>query len=190
MHLMKSRNPFTFALLMCGSLALAALAVQAAPPDPVHSAPPEPGLALRVVVSEVYDGDTVTVAWTSTARVRLLDCWAPEVRTKDADEKVVGEQARDFLADLAAGKSGVLFVPTGSARRFDDVLTMGRVLGHIWLDGDPVSLSEHMRAAGLATKEKEPWRNVPQRSKESPPASERPKPGPAKPTLHKPHPKA
>lgn len=188
---MKSNRPRAVAFLLAMMLAVVccSFASYGAPPDPAQG-PPEPGIAVRVIIADVYDGDTVTVTWTQTARVRLLDCWAPEVRTTDAGEKLAGEAARDFLHDLAAGKSGVLHIPTAGARRIDDVLTMGRVLGNIWLDGDPLSLSEHMRDAGLATKEKEPWQNVPQRSKESPPASERPKASPARPTPAKPHPKA
>jgi len=38
----------------------------------------------------VVDGDTITVELKIPVRVRLLDCWAPETRTKDAEEKKKG----------------------------------------------------------------------------------------------------
>jgi len=40
---------------------------------------PKPELSVPCKITEVYDGDTVTVEVTLTARVRLLDCWAPEL---------------------------------------------------------------------------------------------------------------
>ena len=49
---------------------------------------PPLGLTAQCKVLDVYDGDTVTVEVRTIARVRLLDCWAPEVRTKDVAEKV------------------------------------------------------------------------------------------------------
>ena len=45
--------------------------------------PPEQNLTTSAVVEEVYDGDTVVVSIQKEIRVRMLDCWAPEVRTKD-----------------------------------------------------------------------------------------------------------
>lgn len=119
-------------------------------------APPQPGVAVQCTISEVYDGDTITVTWTNSARVRLLDCWAPEIRTLDAKEKARGQKSRDHLVKLAEGKPALLWIPTGEASRLDDLITLGRVLGHVWVDGDPESLSAHQVQAGHATTEKPP----------------------------------
>jgi len=41
-------------------------------------------LVLPCAIVEVYDGDTITVRLTLDLRVRMLDCWTPEIRTRDA----------------------------------------------------------------------------------------------------------
>lgn len=103
-------------------------------------------------VVDAYDGDTVVVDITRRVRVRLLDCWAPEIRTHDSDEKRRGIASRAYLASiLEAAGNVVLQVPTQD----DDVqdwMSLGRVLGHLWVDGETVS--SRMVAAGHATKEK------------------------------------
>ncbi|MEM8865627.1 MAG: hypothetical protein AAGF31_08815 [Planctomycetota bacterium] len=112
---------------------------------------PLPGITARCKVIEVYDGDTLTVEITQRVRVRLLDCWAPEVRTTDDSEKKLGLLSKNNLASLAEGKSGVIHVPTGHADRADDVLTFGRALGWIWVDGFSASLSRQQVKAGMAS---------------------------------------
>ena len=112
------------------------------------------GISAHCRVVEVYDGDTLTVEIVRRARVRLLDNWSPEVRTRDAEEKARGLAAKAFLAELAEGKEGTIFIPTSEADRFDDVLTMGRVLAHVWVNGEGKSLSEIMVSRGFATTSK------------------------------------
>lgn len=119
----------------------------------VESAEPNPQVTLPCRVTEVYDGDTVTVEITLPIRVRLLDCWAPEIRTTDPVEKQAGFKSRDHLSKLAEGKTGTLMIPLAGADRFDDVITLGRVLGYIWVDGKDISAEQ--RKAGHATKEKQ-----------------------------------
>lgn len=112
--------------------------------------PPQPGVVVRCRVVEVTDGDTVTVEIRQRVRVRLLDCWAPETRTTDPDEKARGLAAKRYVERQAMGKPAILEVPTADARRADDVLTFGRVLGRLWIDGRDLSASTV--AAGHATK--------------------------------------
>ena len=123
---------------------------------------PVPGVTIPVEIIEVYDGDTVTIRYTVEQRVRLLDCWAPEIRTTDAAEKERGFAARDYLRTLTGVQSktspptkALLHVPLSDATRVDDVFTLGRVLGHVYLDGETQSLSARMVEAGHATKEKQ-----------------------------------
>lgn len=104
--------------------------------------PPPLGLTVPCRVTEVYDGDTVTVELRLIARVRLLDCWAPEIRTTDPAEKRRGFDSRDHLRSIADGKEGVLHIPAAEARRMDDLITLGRVLGHVWVDGRNLSAQQ------------------------------------------------
>ena len=121
--------------------------------------PPQPSITVRGVVTETHDGDTITVSVTHKIRVRLLDCWAPEVKadnrlpeSKRAAEKAAGIAARENLKALALGKEVVLQVPTD-----EDLLkatTMGRVLGTVWLEGSDKSLNQLQVEGGFATKQK------------------------------------
>lgn len=128
---------------------------------------PPAGYTTPARVVEVHDGDTVTVEIVTRVRVRLIDCWAPEV-TKDrrvpaaeqAAAKAAGDASRQHLQQLVSRSPDrcILFVP----RVGDDIgdsTSMGRVLGHLWLADDlDHSVSERMVAAGHATKVKEPWK--------------------------------
>ena len=121
--------------------------------------PPQPSWTTKAVVTEVHDGDTLTVEITRKIRVRLLDAWAPEVKadnrlpeSKRAAEKAAGIAARENLKALALGKEVVLQVPTD-----EDLLkatTMGRVLGTVWLEGSDKSLNQLQVEGGFATREK------------------------------------
>lgn len=99
-------------------------------------APPPRGLVTEAIVTAVYDGDTITVQpLLPAAKIRLLDCWAPELRTRDADEKRRGLASRDHLRKLLPiGSRVTLEVPTTD--RLQDSLTFGRVLGRVWRDTD------------------------------------------------------
>lgn len=110
---------------------------------------PALGLTARAAVIRVVDGDTVDVMLMLPARVRLIDCWAPEIT---GAEKLKGQAAKEQLEKMAPVGSRVrVHVPTGEADALGDVLTFNRVLGHMWREGDEASLSELMVAAGMAT---------------------------------------
>lgn len=114
--------------------------------------PPRPGLVTPVRVVEVYDGDTVTVEWTLRARVRLLDCWAPEIRTTDTEEKQRGLAAKAHLQQLCDGQQALLEIPTSEASGLQELFTFGRVLGRIWVGEQDVSAQ--MVRDGFATARK------------------------------------
>ena len=97
---------------------------------------PEPGINTRCKVVDVYDGDTLTVEIKYTVKVRLLDCWAPEVRGENKEE---GFKSRDHLRKIVLNKEAILSVPSEKANSLDDLFTFGRVLGYIWVDGKNVS---------------------------------------------------
>ena len=106
---------------------------------------PQPGVSARCIVTDVYDGDTVTVELRIPIRVRLLDCWAPELR--DAG----GAEAKAALQRIAAGRHGLLWVPLADVHRLDDAFTFGRLLAHLQIDGADKTVSQLQVEAGHAT---------------------------------------
>lgn len=106
--------------------------------------PAQPQLVLPCRVVSVHDGDTLTAEVTLRANIRLLDCWAPELRD------VGGVESRAKLTELASGKTGLLTIPLGND--VGDSLTFSRVLGRIEIDGRDVS--KQMVESGRATKTK------------------------------------
>lgn len=101
-------------------------------------AEPSPGCVQRAIIIDVYDGDTITVQpLPPTVSVRLLDCWAAEIRgnNRSADQIKAGQDAKRHLQSLLPVSSEVLLhVPTST--RLSDSLTFGRVLGYVWRDVD------------------------------------------------------
>ena len=114
---------------------------------------PPIGWTVHCKVVQVYDGDTVVVEIRKRVRVRLLDCWAPEVRTKDAAEKKRGNASKANLqALLPEGSDAILHIP-GSVD-IGRSLTFGRFLGHMWSDAEDDNVSVQQVAAGHATEMK------------------------------------
>ena len=124
---------------------------------------PPKGITTAVKVVRVIDGDTVDVEITRTIRVRLLDCWAPETRTKDPEEKAKGYESKKYLHnllkqvfynDLAARKQKkvALFIPADEQGELKDNFSFSRVLGRLFVSGEDVS--ELMIKAGKATRTK------------------------------------
>jgi endonuclease YncB( thermonuclease family) len=114
---------------------------------------PEIGWCVPVRIVRVIDGDTLEVELTKRWRVRVLDCWCPESRTRNAEEKVKGLAAKTALESMVRDneRKGTLFVPGHDD--LSDAMTLGRVLGRLWLaDGRDVAYVQ--RSAGHATKVK------------------------------------
>jgi endonuclease YncB( thermonuclease family) len=120
---------------------------------------PAPSWTTKARVLRVIDGDTIEVEIKRVIRVRMLDCWAPESRNdprlpkseQDA-EKVRGTRSKEHLRQLCEGKTVVIQIP--SDLEVAHLITMGRWLGHVWIEGDAKSLSEQQVESGFATKEK------------------------------------
>lgn len=166
--------PFFVALLGAMLLLVLAFAANAAPPkispvpDPAFTSPkvaamlqsfecPPRGFTVDGTVVRVIDGDTVVVRSHIEYQIRLLDCWAPESRTKDLAEKQRGLAAKARMQELADCKECRVFMP--AAGTVADIITMGRILGRVWIlqDGSPTDtdLSTIMVKEGLATPQKE-----------------------------------
>jgi endonuclease YncB( thermonuclease family) len=160
-------QPLFIAMLIVISLvSLLAFVAKASPPtrprpvpDPLFIAPesrsecPPPGFVIDATVVRVIDGDTVVVRSSVEYQIRLLDCWAPESRTKDLQEKRRGLAAKARMQELASEKPCRVFLP--GADSLADMMTLGRILGRVWLleEGSPATmdLSTIMVCEGHAT---------------------------------------
>ena len=118
-----------------------------AAPEPT----PSPQWVVEGKVVEVYDGDTVVVEVRKRLRVRLLDCWAGEVRTRDAHEKSIGLKSRDALRKFEGGDC-VLRIPGSTA--IGKSFSMGRVLGDVFVDDTDLAAWQRRRGYAYATKQK------------------------------------
>lgn len=117
------------------------------------SDPPPIGLSLPCEVVNVIDGDTVDVKIELVMRVRMLECWAPETRTRNLAEKERGLASKAHLQELALGEEGIVFIPMPT-NRLQDLLTFDRVLGYLWVKGDNKSLNRIQVETGHATRTK------------------------------------
>ena len=94
-------------------------------------------------INRVIDGDTVDLdidlgfSITITHRVRLKDIDAAETRTKDLEEKAEGIKARLWL-EKELSREGEWIIDTYKEDKY------GRILGTLYLVGDPVTVNERM----------------------------------------------
>lgn len=110
---------------------------------------PDQATTVSCEVVRVIDGDTLVVEVRQQYRVRLLDCWAPEVKGASKDAGLSAKQHLESLI-IRHGKDGVLSVPWHSDAASS--WSMGRVLGRVWLGGN--DLSELQVDSGHARKAK------------------------------------
>jgi len=136
---------------------------------------PPVGICIPVRIAEaarkggITDGDTIRVhpAWSQLEfPVRLLSCWAPETRIRgnatqygiDKQKKILaaGAASQLGLAELlGSGSDFRLAVPFSLIREANifDLMTMGRLLGYLWVEDVNVSLWMCARGFAFATKE-------------------------------------
>jgi endonuclease YncB( thermonuclease family) len=113
--------------------------------------PPKPGWTTNGRVERVIDGDTVDVSVPIVVRIRLKDCWSPEINTKNEPEHTRGVEAKEFLKQqLPKGQAITLHVDFNTDVK--DVLSLNRILGTLWKGDDNVS--SIMVRNGYATSEK------------------------------------
>jgi micrococcal nuclease len=100
-------------------------------------------------INRVIDGDTIDVDidlgfWiTVSYRVRLKDIDAAETRTKDLAEKAEGLAAKAWL-EKELSREGEWIIETTKEDKY------GRILGTLYLVGDPVTINERMLNEGIA----------------------------------------
>jgi micrococcal nuclease len=91
----------------------------------------------KAIITEVYDGDTVTAnidlgfnIWLNDQKLRLYEINAPEVR---GIERVQGEKSRNFLRGLVLNKEVIIETIKDRKEKY------GRYLVRIWLNGKNVN---------------------------------------------------
>ena len=103
-------------------------------------------------VENVVDGDTIDVIIDLgfdilfASRVRLAGIDTPESRTKDAKEKALGLESKEYLKKhLKDAKSVVI-----KTEKMDSSEKYGRILGWVYINGDTESLNDKMINDGYA----------------------------------------
>jgi len=126
--------------------------------EPPPAAPPQLVIDCRIV--DVYDGDTLSVEIVLRSRVRLRDCWAPEIAGRGVTpaEKERGLAARDHLRETIGPLPAParLVIPLGAAQTVGELFSFDRLLGDVFA-GPPDrlrSLAETQIEAGHATRDR------------------------------------
>ena len=139
----------------CIFLAVVSFCLQAEPPEPpatvgeaITVVAPSLSLTMPARVVSIHDGDTLTVEMKFQAKIRLIDCWAPEIV---GEQKKAGLKAKESLAKLADGKSCVVVIPW--QEDLGKMTSLGRVLGYVVVNGSDMSYEQVK--AGMAGKTKE-----------------------------------
>jgi micrococcal nuclease len=103
-------------------------------------------------VTGVVDGDTIDVDIdlgfnvSYAQRVRLAGIDTPESRTTDKFEKSLGLEAKEYLKSKL--KDAKLIVI--KTEKPDSSEKYGRILGWLYVDGDTISVNDHMIEDGYA----------------------------------------
>ena len=121
-------------------------------------------------VGRVVDGDTIDADIdlgfdiSLTKRIRLAGIDTPESRTKDLDEKKLGLDAKNWLKHQLEDAFDVVI----RTEKPDSTEKYGRIIGHLFINGQDESLNNQMITEGYAlpydggTKDKdwEPLREI------------------------------
>ena len=103
-------------------------------------------------VLKVVDGDTIDADIdlgfdiSLTKRIRLAGIDTPESRTADAFEKKLGLQAKDWLKHKLEFAKDIII----KTELPDSTEKYGRIIGHLFINGEEVSLNNQMIAEGHA----------------------------------------
>lgn len=121
-------------------------------------------------VGRVVDGDTIDADIdlgfdiSLTKRIRLAGIDTPESRTKDLDEKKLGLDAKYWLKHRLEDADDIII----RTELPDSTEKYGRIIGHLYINGEDASLNNQMITEGYAlaydggTKDKdwEPLREI------------------------------
>ena len=103
-------------------------------------------------VHKVVDGDTIDADIdlgfdiSLTKRIRLAGIDTPESRTTDAFEKKLGLEVKDWLKHRLEFAKDILI----KTELPDSTEKYGRIIGHLFINGEEVSINNQMISEGYA----------------------------------------
>jgi micrococcal nuclease len=103
-------------------------------------------------IHKVVDGDTIDADIdlgfdiSLTKRIRLAGVDTPESRTTDAKEKALGLEVKEWLKKRLEGAKDILI----KTELPDSTEKYGRIIGHLYINGEETSINNQMIAEGYA----------------------------------------
>ena len=103
-------------------------------------------------VHKVVDGDTIDADIdlgfdiSLTKRIRLAGIDTPESRTTDAYEKKLGLESKEWLKERLNFAKDILI----KTELPDSTEKYGRIIGHLYINGETTSINNQMIAEGYA----------------------------------------
>ena len=103
-------------------------------------------------IHKVVDGDTIDADIdlgfdiSLTKRIRLAGIDTPESRTADAYEKKLGLQAKEWLKHKLENAKDIII----KTELPDSTEKYGRIIGHLYINGEEVSVNNQMISEGHA----------------------------------------
>ena len=103
-------------------------------------------------IHKVVDGDTIDASIdlgfdiSLEKRIRLAGVDTPESRTTDLKEKAMGLESKEWLKKKLEGAKDILI----KTELPDSTEKYGRIIGHLYINGEATSLNNQMIAEGYA----------------------------------------
>ena len=103
-------------------------------------------------IHKVVDGDTIDADIdlgfdiSLTKRIRLAGVDTPESRTSDANEKKYGLESKEWLKKRCENAKDILI----KTELPDSTEKYGRIIGHLFINGEETSLNNQMITEGYA----------------------------------------
>jgi micrococcal nuclease len=103
-------------------------------------------------VHKIVDGDTIDADIdlgfdiSLTKRIRLAGVDTPESRTADANEKKYGLESKEWLKKRCENAKDILI----KTELPDSTEKYGRIIGHLFINGEETSLNNQMISEGYA----------------------------------------
>ena len=103
-------------------------------------------------VTKVVDGDTIDADIdlgfdiSLTKRIRFAGIDTPESRTTNVKEKAMGLESKDWLKKALEGAKDILI----KTELPDSTEKYGRIIGHLFINGQETSLNNQMITSGYA----------------------------------------
>ena len=103
-------------------------------------------------VLKVVDGDTIDASIdlgfdiSLEKRIRLAGIDAPESRTTNLKEKALGLESKEWLKKALEGAKDIII----KTEKPDSTEKYGRIIGHLFINGQETSLNNQMIAEGYA----------------------------------------